>query len=159
MTNGDRTDGRLDRWTARRSARLRGYNPWEIFVDAARTGAEHRLTGLAAEMAFFASLALIPFTAAFGAVLGYVEPLGGTSGVEETERIVTEIMIVILGPDLAIDVAVPFVQAQLSQARGVWRSAGWSPVCGWRVGSSCRRCTGSIWPVAPWTVEPSSSAD
>ncbi|MBW3606489.1 MAG: YihY/virulence factor BrkB family protein [Actinobacteria bacterium] len=118
MTTDESTRGRVDRWAARRGTRLRGYNPWEILIDAVRAGADHRITGLAAEMAFFASLALIPFTAAFGGVLGYIEPMAGPSGAEETERVVTELMTVILGPDLAVDVAAPYVRAQLAQARG-----------------------------------------
>lgn len=109
---------RLDAWAARRGLRLRGYNPWEIAVGAVRAASDHRITGFAAEMAFFASLALIPFTAALGGILGYVEDLAGPTGVRDVERVVQEIMTVILGPELAIDVAVPYVQAQLAEARG-----------------------------------------
>lgn len=109
---------RLDAWAARRGLRLRGFNPWEIAVGAVRAASDHRITGFAAEMAFFASLALIPFTAALGGILGYVEDLAGPTGVRDVERVVQEIMTVILGPELAIDVAVPYVQAQLAEARG-----------------------------------------
>lgn len=109
---------RVDAWAARRGLRLRGYNPWEIAVGAVRAATDHRVTGFAAEMAFFASLALIPFTAALGGMLGYVEELAGPNGVEKTEGVVIEIMTIILGPDLVVDVAAPYVQAQLAQARG-----------------------------------------
>jgi membrane protein len=118
MTTDDTMSGRVDAWTARQDVRLRGYNPWEILVDAVRAGLKHRITGLAAEMAFFASLALIPFTVAFGGVLGYIEPWAGPDSVEQTERVVTEVMTIILGPELVVDVAAPYVQAQLEQARG-----------------------------------------
>jgi membrane protein len=116
------TDGsmirRVDAWAARRGLRLRGYNPWQIAVGAIRAAVDHRITGFAAEMAFFASLALIPFTAAVGGVLGYVEELAGPTGVRDVERVVTEIMTVILGPDLVENVAAPYVRAQLAEARG-----------------------------------------
>lgn len=118
MTSDDTIGGRVDAWTSRRSARVRGYNPWQVFVDAVRAGMDHRITGLAAEMAFFASLALIPFTAAFGGVLGYIEPWAGPNGVERTEVVVTEVMTIILGPELVVDVAAPYVRAQLEEARG-----------------------------------------
>lgn len=118
MTSDDTLGGRVDAWISRRNARLRGYNPWQILVDAVRAGMDHRITGLAAEMAFFASLALIPFTAAFGGVLGYMEPFAGTGGVARTERVVTEVMTIILGPEMVVDVAAPYVQAHLEQARG-----------------------------------------
>lgn len=109
---------RVEAWTARRGLRLRGYNPWQILVDAVRAGIQHRVTGLAAEMAFFASLALIPFTLAFGAVLGYVERWGTPASVRETQLVIVQLMTVILGPELVSEVAAPFVRAQLSQARG-----------------------------------------
>lgn len=118
MTTDDTMGGRVDAWASRRGLRVAGFNPWAIVVDAVRAGVRHRITGLAAEMAFFASLALIPFTAAFGGVLGYIEPWTGPDGVERTEAVVTEVMTIILGPDLVVDVAAPYVQAQLEEARG-----------------------------------------
>ncbi len=118
MMTDDTMDGRVDAWASRRGLRVRGYNPWAVIVDAVRAGAKHRITGLAAEMAFFASLALIPFTAAFGGVLGYIEPWAGPAGLERTEAVVTEIMAIILGPEVVVDVAAPYVQAQLEEARG-----------------------------------------
>jgi membrane protein len=105
-------------WTRRRRLRLRGYNPWEIALDAIECAVRHRVGGFAAEMAFFASLALIPFTAALGGVLGYLERIAGPDGVRETERMVIELMTIILGPDMVVDVVAPFVQAELSQTRG-----------------------------------------
>ncbi|HSJ46867.1 MAG TPA: YihY/virulence factor BrkB family protein [Euzebyales bacterium] len=118
MTTDDTMGRRVHAWASRRGLRVRGYNPWAIIVDAIHAGMRHRITGLAAEMTFFASLALIPFTAAFGGVLGYIEPWAGPNGVERTEGVVTEVMTIILGPDLVVDVAAPYVQAQLEQARG-----------------------------------------
>lgn len=114
----DRIKGGVRAWTQQRSLRLRGYNPWEITYDAVEGSLHHRVGGFAAEMAFFASLALIPFTAALGAMLGYVQNVAGSEGVAKTERVVTDLMTVILGPDLVIDVAAPFVRAELDQARG-----------------------------------------
>lgn len=109
---------RVRAWARRRRLRIRGYNPWEIAVDAVEHAVRHRVGGFAAEMAFFASLALIPFTAALGAVLGYVQRIAGADGVAETERVVVELMTIILGPDMVVDVAAPFVRAELDQARG-----------------------------------------
>jgi membrane protein len=109
---------RVDAWLARRGTRLGGFNPWQVFADAVNASAEHRVTGLAAEMAFFASLALIPFTLAFGAVLGYVERWAAPGSVAEIEETIVQLMTVILGPDLVSDVAAPYVRAQLSQTRG-----------------------------------------
>ncbi|HEY9376886.1 MAG TPA: YihY/virulence factor BrkB family protein [Jiangellaceae bacterium] len=108
----------VDEWLARRTTRLGGFNPWQVFADAVHASVQHRVTGLAAEMAFFASLALIPFTLAFGAVLGYVEHWTSPESVGQIEDTIVQLMTVILGPDLVEDVAAPYVRAQLSQARG-----------------------------------------
>jgi membrane protein len=115
---GGRLRRRVDAWLARRRTRLGGFNPWQIFADAVQASARHRVTGLAAEMAFFASLALIPFTFAFGAVLGYVEQWTSPDSTDDITQVIGQLMTVILGPDLVSDVAEPYVQAQLKQARG-----------------------------------------
>jgi membrane protein len=109
---------RVDAWLARRSTRLGGFNPWQVFADAVHASVQHRVTGLAAEMAFFASLALIPFTLAFGAVLGYVERWTSPGSVGDIEAVIVQLMTVILGPDLVGDVAAPYVRAGLNQTRG-----------------------------------------
>jgi membrane protein len=109
---------RVDDWLASRRMRLGGVNPWQIVSDAAHASVEHRVTGLAAEMAFFASLALIPFTLAFGAVLGYVERWTTPARVDDIEDVIVQLMTVILGPELVGEVAAPYVQAQLEEARG-----------------------------------------
>ena len=105
-------------WTRKRRLRLRGYNPWAVVYDAVERAVRHRVGGFAAEMAFFASLALIPFTAALGGVLGYLEHVAGPQAMRDTEGVVVELMTIILGPDLVVDVVAPFVRAELSQARG-----------------------------------------
>ena len=115
---GGRLRQRVDAWLARRRTRLGGFNPWQVFADAVHASARHRVTGLAAEMAFFASLALIPFTFAFGAVLGYVEQLTSPDSTDDVERVIAQLMTIILGPELVSDVAEPYVRAQLNQARG-----------------------------------------
>jgi membrane protein len=115
---------RVDAWLARRNARLGGFNPWQVFADALHASVEHRVTGLAAEMAFFASLALIPFTFAFGAVLGFVEQWTSPNSTDDVEEVIAELMRIILGPELVSDVAEPYVRAQLNQARGGLAIAG-----------------------------------
>jgi membrane protein len=109
---------RVDEWLARRPTRLAGFNPWQVLADAVHASVQHRVTGLAAEMAFFASLALIPFTLAFGAVLGYVERWTSPDSADDIETVIVQLMTVILGPDLVGDVAAPYVRAELNQARG-----------------------------------------
>jgi membrane protein len=109
---------RVDSWLARRTTRFGGFNPWQVCADAVHASTQHRVTGLAAEMAFFASLALIPFTLAFGAVLGYVERWTSPQSADDAEAVIVQLMTVILGPDLVGDFAAPYVRAELNQSRG-----------------------------------------
>ena len=109
---------RLRRWSARRGQRIRGYNPWEIGLDALRAAHSHRVIGLAAEMAFFASLALVPFTVAVGAMLGYSSRLVGADRIDELERAAVHVMSIILSPGLVGDVVGPFVRAQFDREQG-----------------------------------------
>jgi membrane protein len=113
-----KTPSTLQRWTARRSQRIRGYNPWRVALDALRTAHRHRVIGLAAEMAFFASLALVPFTVAVGAMLGYSGRLLGANRVQDLEATAVHVMSIILSPGLVGEVAGPFVRAQFDRERG-----------------------------------------
>jgi hypothetical protein len=64
-------------WARRRRERVRGHNPWEITVHTVRTAIDHRQTGHAAEMSFFALLTLVPSTVAVGAALSFLERFVG----------------------------------------------------------------------------------
>ena len=108
----------LQQWSARRGQRIRGYNPWHIALDTLRSAHRHRVIGLAAEMAFFASLALVPFTVAVGGMLGYSARLVGPDRVGDLEAAAVHVMSLILSPGLVGDVAGPFVRAQFAQERG-----------------------------------------
>jgi hypothetical protein len=66
----------------------------------------------------FASLALIPFTLAFGRCLGTSSTGPHEAASAKIEDTIVQLMTVILGPELVGDVAAPYVRAQLSQARG-----------------------------------------
>ena len=110
--------GRLRRWTAARGHRIRGYNPWEIASDTLRAAHRHRVIGLAAEMAFFASLALVPFTVALGAILGYSSRIFGAERVNDLENAAIHVMSIILSPGLIGDVVGPFVRSQFDREQG-----------------------------------------
>lgn len=105
-------------WCARQGHRIRGYNPWEIASETVRAAHEHRVIGLAAEMAFFASLALVPFTVAVGAALGYSSRLIGPDRVDDLESAAVHVMSIILSPGLMGDVVGPFVRAQFDRQEG-----------------------------------------
>lgn len=116
---GDRSwaDRALD-WACDRPERIAGYNPWEVVVRLWHEVINDRVTGLAAEMAFFAILSLLPLLVAVGAGLGYLERIIGADAVERAEAAVIDGVAVVFGPELTGDAIAPFVQGLLSEERG-----------------------------------------
>jgi membrane protein len=85
------------------------------FVSRARI---HRVTGHAAEMAFFAVLTLVPATIAVGAAIGASRPLLGYEAMIRTEDGIVGAVRTLMGPEMTNAVISPFVHAQLQQANG-----------------------------------------
>src|SRR3954463_6570395 len=91
---------------------------WRMALHLLRTGQRHRITGHAAEMAFFAVLTLVPSTVAVGSALGLFRKVIGEDAVAEAEAAMTGAVRTLMGPDLADSVISPFVHAQLAQPQG-----------------------------------------
>jgi uncharacterized BrkB/YihY/UPF0761 family membrane protein len=91
-------------------------------VDVWRSSREHRTTGHAAEMAFFAVLTLVPSTVAVGAALGLSKHVIGESTVTQAEDAAIDAVRAMMGPDLADTVISPFVHAQLAQVTIIGQS-------------------------------------
>lgn len=109
---------RMLTWAAARPGRIAGYNPWEVATRLWRAVVTDRVTGLAAEMAFFALLSLVPLLVAIGAGLGYLERIIGGDQVREAEDAVVSGVAVVFGAELTAEVIAPFVRGLLSQQRG-----------------------------------------
>lgn len=116
---GDRSwPDRALEWACDRPERIAGYNPWEVFVRLWHEVINDRVTGLAAEMAFFAILSLLPLLVAVGAGLGYLERIIGADAVAQAEAAVINGVAVVFGPELTADAIAPFVRGLLSEERG-----------------------------------------
>jgi membrane protein len=105
---------------AQSAARLReealsSTRPWSALVQTWRGAKEHRTTGHAAEMAFFAVLTLVPSTIAVGSAMGFSERIVGGGAVTQAEQAANDAVRVLMGPELADVVIAPFVHAQLTQ--------------------------------------------
>jgi len=87
-------------------------------IALVRAAKRHRVTGHAAEMAFFAVLTLVPSTVAVGAALGLSERIIGPGPVDDAEAATIDGIRTLIGPDITDAVIAPFVHAQLSQPRG-----------------------------------------
>lgn len=91
--------------------------PW-LFVRVLSGAKEHRATGHAAEMAFFAVLTLVPSTVAVGAAFGAFRHVVGSDLITKAEDAVTAAVRTLMGPELADQAINPFVRAQLQEPRG-----------------------------------------
>lgn len=105
-------------WASARPERIGGYNPFEVVARLWRAMVVDRVTGLAAEMAFFALLSVVPLVVAVGAGLGYLEAIIGAEGVEAAEEAMIDGLRVIFDPELTREVIAPFVRGLLGQQRG-----------------------------------------
>lgn len=95
-----------------------GDKPWQVAFAVVRGAARHRVSGHAAEMAFFAVLTLVPSTIAVGAALGLSERVIGPELVADAEHAAIRGVRALIGPELTDTVIEPFVHLQLSQPRG-----------------------------------------
>lgn len=87
-------------------------------VAVLRSAARHRTTGHAAEMSFFAMLALVPATVAVGAGMHVVARMAGEQTALREQTAAVGSIRVIIGSGLGQEIIVPFVRAQLAQQHG-----------------------------------------
>jgi membrane protein len=89
-----------------------------VSAAVVRSAVRHRTTGHAAEMSFFAMLALVPATVTVGAAMHLLGRVAGErTELREQAGAVSSIRVVI-GPGLGESIIVPFVRAQLTQQHG-----------------------------------------
>ena len=109
---------RAEQWADGRAARVGGTNPWTLVVRTARASAQDRITGLAAEMAFFALLSLVPAVVAVGAGLGWLELVLGAQPVADGRDAVLRALGTVFSPQATEEVLHPLVEGLLEQQRG-----------------------------------------
>src|SRR5919106_1392310 len=109
---------RILAWAGSRRQRIFGHNPWQLGAHVLRTALRHRVTGPAAEMSFFAMLALVPLTVAVGAALGQIQRFVGPEKIARGQDAAIGVVRMVISPKLTDGVVDPFVRAQLSQPKG-----------------------------------------
>ncbi len=105
-------------WAQARSWRVGSVNPFVLGVRLVEQTVENRVSGLAAEMAFWALLSLVPLLVTFGATMGYLEDLLGADTVLRGADAVIRGLSVIFSHRLTDQVMAPFLRALLGQERG-----------------------------------------
>lgn len=94
---------------------------WDLSTLAVRSvvrAGEVRVTGLAAEMTYYALISLVPIATALGASLGYLRPLLGDDEVEQIRTSVVDGLATVFAQQVASDVLAPLVDALLDEQRG-----------------------------------------
>lgn len=118
MSNTEEIVRRAEEWAEARGARVGGRNPWALAVHTVQASIRDRVTGLAAEMAFFALLSLVPTVVALGASLGWLERLVGRERVAQGEEAVVSGLGTVFSPPVTEEVVRPLVQGLLTEQRG-----------------------------------------
>lgn len=93
-------------------------NPYIIAVRTVRSSADDRVTGLAAEMGFFALLSMIPAIVAMGAGLGWAEQVVGPEAVESGRAAAMDALRVIFSPRMTGEVLEPLIDGLIDAERG-----------------------------------------
>lgn len=109
---------RAEEWASSRDARVAGRNPFTLLLCTVRSAIHDRVTGLAAEMAFFALLSLVPVVVALGASLGWLEDVLGTETVAQGRRQAIDVLSTVFSPEVTSEVLRPLIDALLDQQRG-----------------------------------------
>lgn len=116
MAGPDLVD-RLEARAARTPLRVRGRNVALFTVRTIRRCIDVRVTGLAAEMTYYALLSAIPLLSAVGASLGLLRHVLARDQVLSLEQAIVSGVRELLSPELSEDLVVPLVQDLLAQER------------------------------------------
>ena len=109
---------RVERWAQDRPERIAGRNPWTTVMNVAKESMADRVGGLAAEMAFFALLSLLPLLIAIGAALGYLELLLGEQTINQAIDQALEGAQAVFGQPFTRESIRPLLVGLLTQQRG-----------------------------------------
>ncbi|GMA33099.1 YihY/virulence factor BrkB family protein [Litorihabitans aurantiacus] len=93
---------------------------WNVVALVTRSvlrAGDVRVTGLAAEMSYYALISLVPIATALGSSLGFLRPLLGDTEVEEIREAIVGALTSIFAQQVASDVLAPLVDGLLSERR------------------------------------------
>lgn len=108
---------RVEDFAAGHSVTVLGVNLPYVVVRTLRRCGEVRVTGLAAEMTYYALISLLPLASALGAALGFVERLAGAREADRLERAIVDGVGRVFDDEIATDVITPIVEGTLRQER------------------------------------------
>lgn len=105
-------------WAERSRADTGDRNHLAVAVRVVRNTIEDRIAGLAAEMAFWALLSLLPLLVTIAALLGYAESVIGRSQLDQGRSAIVGALAVVFSPEVTSEVVNPFLTGMLREGRG-----------------------------------------
>ncbi|WP_087509948.1 YihY/virulence factor BrkB family protein [Cellulomonas iranensis] len=108
---------RVEAWAHRHPVRVGRLDVLPFVVRCVRRVVDVRITGLAAEMTYFALISAVPLVTALGASLGYLERLTDPGRVAQVEDAVVGAVSHVLADDVAQEALVPLVRGLLREER------------------------------------------
>ena len=106
---------RLETRAQRSRLRVRGRNPAHLVIRVVQRCVAVRITGLAAEMTYFAALSVLLLVTALGASLGLLERFTSPEQVDEMRRTAVDAVGAVLSDELTRDVVSPLLVELLRQ--------------------------------------------
>lgn len=98
--------------------RIGRWNVVAVFVRSVFRAGDVRVTGLAAEMSYYALISLVPIATALGASLGFLQTLIGPARITEIQEWIVNVLTTVFAQQVASDILAPFVEGLLSQGSG-----------------------------------------
>lgn len=95
--------------------RVRGWNPAALTIRSLDRAAAVRITGLAAEMSYYALISLVPIATALGSSLGFLRSLVGDAEIEEIRTSIVNALTTVFAEQVAADVLAPLVDGLLAE--------------------------------------------
>lgn len=112
----DRTE-RVEKWASRHGLAVGGVRVLQLAVRTWSRAVEVRVTGLAAEMTYYALISLIPLITAVGAALGFAERVLGDDRVRRIEEFVLDGLGTVFEARVTDEALRPLVQGLLREER------------------------------------------
>jgi membrane protein len=111
-----RFDG-LTAWAVRHPLEIGGVSVTLLIVRLVERFLAVRVTGLAAEMTYYAILSFFPLIAALGASLGFLDRLVGPGSAERVETTLVAALAAVFSTEVTDDIVAPMVRGLLAQER------------------------------------------
>ncbi|PBC71807.1 membrane protein [Streptomyces sp. TLI_235] len=118
-TPGQAHDRPSRRRGGRRRARRNGWRQtlWALLKDTTDTCVEYRVTGLAAEAAFFTLLSIPPLLLCLAGTLGYLDDILGAGTIDKLKNDVVSASETVLSPDSVDQIVQPLLTGVFDKAR------------------------------------------